>query len=113
DRAIDHIRSHSEGVKFFVFSDDPEWCKANFPEFLTIDHNKAGNGTAPGKEHEDLWLMSLCRHAIIANSSFSWWGAWLGDDQPNRVVIGPERWFVTPNLETKDIIPERWLKYGN
>jgi hypothetical protein len=113
DRAIELIRQHHGAAKFFVFSDEPDWCRANFPEFTIVDHNKPGNKTTPGKEHEDIWLMSLCRHAIIANSSFSWWGAWLGDEQPNRIVIGPTRWFAKTDLESKDIIPERWLKYEN
>ena len=114
--ARQRITDACEGVEFFVFSDDPEWCKVEFPGCRVVDHNKPGGrlfgSDQPGKEHEDLWLMSQCRHAIIANSSFSWFGAWLGDTQPNRVVIGPTQWFGPKyaNLDTKDIIPERWVR---
>jgi hypothetical protein len=110
------VYAAQEGVKFFIFSDDPEWCKTAFPGFRVVDHNRPGGrmfgSEVPGTEHEDLWLMSLCRHAVIANSSFSWWGAWLGDDQPNRTVIAPKTW-VGPGyraLDTKDIVPDRWVK---
>jgi hypothetical protein len=106
-------------AKFFVFSDDPEWCKVAFPsEFTVVAHNKPGGrmfgSDQSGTEHEDLWLMSLCRHAVIANSSFSWWGAWLGDEQENRIVVGPKRWFgpALAGLDTGDITPERWIKVG-
>jgi hypothetical protein len=110
--AIEHIRARQESAKFFVFSDEPEWCKVNFgPEFTVVDHNKMGEGGKPGLEHEDIYLMSLCRHAVIANSTFSWWGAWLGDTQPNRIVIAPQKWFgYAAGLEGKDIVPERWVK---
>lgn len=112
DNAIARIRQTAPNTQFFVFSDEPNWCRTAFPDFTVVGHNKSGDHIAPGQEHEDLYLMSLCRHAVIANSSFSWWGAWLGDTQPNRIVIAPKRWFVV-NLETRDIIPDRWLKYDN
>jgi len=97
--------------KFFVFSDDPEWCRKQFPRnFIIVGHNKPGDGKAPGREHEDLFLMSLCRHAIIANSAFSWWGAWLGDEQKGRMVIAPKQWFQDPGANSSDIVPNRWVK---
>jgi hypothetical protein len=102
-KAMNVIRGQREGVKFFVFSDEPHWCRENFPtDCIVVDHNS----NAP---HEDLYLMSGCQHAILANSSFSWWGAWLGDQQTNRIVIAPKRWFAA-NIDTKDLIPERWVK---
>ena len=109
DRAIERIRD-SAHANFFVFSDDPEWCRAAFPDFRVIGHNKPGDGKTAGREHEDLWLMSLCRHAIIANSAFSWFGAWLGDEQKGRMVIAPKHWFQDPNQYDGDIVPERWVK---
>ena len=108
-QAIERIRA-SAHAKFYVFSDDPDWCRANFPDFRIVDHNKPGDGKTSGLEHEDLWLMSLCRHAIIANSAFSWWGAWLGDEQKGRMVIAPKQWFQNPDQNSTDIIPERWIK---
>jgi hypothetical protein len=115
EQAMTYILKRNAGVKFFVFSDDPEWCRQNFPGCRIVDHNKAGtSGNGPGQEHEDLLLMSLCRHAIIANSSFGWWGAWLGDFS-GKIVVAPNQWFNgtlggrwTP--ETSDIVPARWVK---
>lgn len=114
NEAIRRVRAVSPNAHFFVFSDDPAWCKTvyNGKDFTVVDCNKPGNGSAPGQEHWDLWLMSLCWHAIIANSSFSWWGAWFGDNtekKPQRIVLAPSRWFVA-QLDTKDLIPERWVK---
>jgi hypothetical protein len=116
NEGIDRIRKMDKDVQFFVFSDDRQWCKETFPEFTVVDCTKPGGryfgSDQPGNEHEDIWLMSLCRHGIIANSSFSWWGAWLGDVQDNRIIIAPSRWFGPQfaYLDTKDIIPERWTK---
>jgi len=90
---------------FYVFSDDPKWCKQNLRfkhTTLFIDYNQ-------DKNYEDLRLMSLCRHNIIANSTFSWWGAWLNQN-PNKLVLAPKQWFKDKNLNTKDLLPENWLK---
>jgi hypothetical protein len=119
----DYIRVRVPGVHFFVFSDDPEWCHANMqaPDTTIIDCNPM-SGTCDanghiqrgrvGREVEDLYLMSLCRHAVIANSSFSWWGAWLNKEQGDRIVVAPKAWFaVGPNVaDSTDIVPERWVR---
>jgi hypothetical protein len=92
---------------FFVFSDDPAWAMAH----LRLDHPVTfvtHNGTA--RDYEDLRLMSLCQHQIIANSSFSWWAAWLNPN-PDKIVMAPRRWFHDPSLDTRDLLPEKWLKY--
>ena len=104
-RAMDYVRKNEPDVKFFIFSEDPAWCIDNFPGCMIVSHNTE-------KAHEDLWLMSLCNHAIFPNSTFGWWGAWLGDTQPNRIVIGPSRWFVI-GQNSSDVIPDRWLKFDN
>jgi len=91
---------------FFLFSDDPEWVQRNIVlEYPTthVDHNKAD------KDYEDLRLMSLCKHNIIANSVFSWWGAWLNKN-PDKIVIAPKRWFNENSYNTKDLLPEPWIK---
>ena len=106
-RAMDYVRANVPGVRFFVFSDDYEWCGANMTSWDTH-----AIGAFPDKAHVDLWLMSLCNHAIFPNSTFGWWGAWLGDTQPNRIVIGPSRWFVI-GQNSSDVIPDRWLKFDN
>lgn len=89
---------------FFVFSDDPTWARENleFNQPTTfVEHNGAG------KDYEDLRLMSLCKHFVIANSSFSWWGAWLGAD-PRKLVFAPKAWFRTREHDTRDLIPDAW-----
>ena len=101
------IAKLSEGVEdpyFFVFSDDPQWAQEN----LKLEHPTTfvtHNG--PDKNYEDLRLISLCQHHIIANSTFSWWGAWLCAN-PGKLVFAPQRWFRTPDLNTKDLFPETW-----
>lgn len=91
---------------FFVFSDEPDWARENLKlpgEVVVIDHN------GPEADFEDLRLMSLCRHNIIANSSFSWWAAWLNKN-PNRQVIAPKQWFGKPSLSNPDIWADGWTK---
>jgi len=88
----------------FVFSDDMDWARAK----LRLEHPTtfvAHNGAH--KDYEDLRLMSLCRHHIIANSSFSWWGAWLCT-HPEKIVMAPKRWFKEPSGDTRDLIPDSW-----
>ena len=90
-------------TRFLIFSDDILWCKTQFigNNFNFIDELN---------DYEDLALMSLCEHNIIANSSFSWWGAWLNEN-PNKIVIAPNRWFgVLVNNNTQDLIPNLWTK---
>lgn len=91
---------------FFVFSDEPDWVKANIvlPYSTTfISHNH-------GREsYWDIHLMRHCRHHIIANSSFSWWGAWL-NVSPGKTVIAPKNWFNDPSASINEIIPEGWIK---
>ncbi len=90
---------------FFIFSDDPVWVKENIrlPYPTThVSHNTGSDG------HWDLWLMKQCDHHIIANSSFSWWGAWL-NTSPTKQVIGPARWFQGRDLPSSAILPPTWL----
>ena len=89
--------------KLFIFSDDIEWCRNNlkFENMLFI------SGLS---DIEDLYLMSMCKNNIIANSSFSWWAAWLNKNE-NKKVIAPSKWFGdVANLNEKNIIPEEWIK---
>jgi len=103
--AVKLISEQVEQPEFFIFSDDIEWVKDNlkidFPTHF-IDHN---HGT---ESYNDMRLMSLCMHNIIANSSFSWWGAWLNQSQ-NKMVIAPKRWFNN-QTNTVSLYPESWLK---
>lgn len=106
-RAIAHLRDKTGmAPRAYVFSDDPEWVRANLrldAEMEVVGHNAA---TA---HYEDLRLMSACRHHIIANSTFSWWGAWL-DARPDKTVIAPQRWFATDRLVNPDILPGDWFR---
>ena len=99
---------------FFVFSDDPEWCEANFklPYHTTIVRNfDRTEGHHLGRDDADLYLMRLCGHAIIANSSYGWWGAWLGADTKRGIIIAPQIWFGPAfDADPRDIVPGRWIR---
>ena len=105
-RACAVIREAVDSPEYFVFSDDPAWCRGNLElEGATfVDWN-----TGP-TSWEDMRLMSTCRHHILANSSFSWWGAWLSKEE--GVTVAPRRWFLTPDNNTKDLLPSHWLSLG-
>jgi Glycosyl transferase family 11 len=101
--AVAHIESHVSNPAYFIFSDDMEWVKENLPlaNCTYVDHNK-------GKQsYIDMYLMSQCRHNIIANSTFSWWGAWLNKNK-SKIVIMPERWMN--DNECPGIFPQHWIK---
>lgn len=104
--AADEIARRVTNPRFYIFSDDPDWVRDNFcidyPTTL-IDWNPS---EAP---HEDLRLMASCRHNIIANSSFSWWGGWLNRN-PHKVVIAPRCWFRDSRINTDDLIPSSWTR---
>jgi glycosyl transferase family 11 len=100
NKAIEHVCERVSDAKFFVFSEEPSWCSSRFPKGCRV--------LDCGLPHEDIWLMSLCKHAIISNSTFGWWGCWLGDTQPNRVCVAPRRWFLGAKLDYSDVVPERW-----
>lgn len=105
--AIAFIEKQIENPHFFVFSDDLVWPKQSliFGKHLVtfVDQNL---GTP--HYYEDMFLMSLCQHNIIANSSFSWWGAWLNQN-PQKIVIAPQRWFRTKENDG-GIVPKDWIK---
>jgi hypothetical protein len=109
NRTIDYINKNNKNPHFFVFSDDPQWAKDNLKTELPIyfiDNNNVNTN------YEDLRLMSQCNHNIIANSSFSWWGAWLNNN-PDKIVIFPRTWFNDRSIETKDLIPKKWTAINN
>lgn len=113
-RAAELIASRVPDPHFFVFSDDPEWCLENFR--LPYPSKVMGNFDRTSKPHlgredAELWLMRQCRHAIMANSSYSWWGAWLGRADDGGIVVAPKQWFgPTANEYSGDICPDRWTK---
>jgi hypothetical protein len=105
-QAIQLITQYVKKPYFYIFSDDSKWVRENimidYP-FAVIAHNGAQD------DYEDLRLMSACKHHIIANSSFSWWGAWLST-YLEKVVIAPQQWFNSCPHNTKDLIPENWIR---
>lgn len=105
-RAMEEIAKRVAAPRIFVFSDDPEWASANLR--LPLPATVIGHNGASGCG-DDMSLMRLCRHHIIANSSFSWWGAWLSRN-PGKTVIAPARWFNEAGLDTRDLIPRDWLR---
>lgn len=104
-RAEDRVAEIQADPHFFVFSDDPEWVADN----LKLRHPARYVSHNGSMAHEDLRLMSLCRHHVIANSSFSWWGAWLSTGT-DKLVIAPDRWFNDPSINTRDLIPYEWQR---
>lgn len=103
--AFNHLQGRVGPVTLFVFSDDIYWAQANLKldaPTIFVGHNTLDQG------HQDLRLMSACRHFIIANSSFSWWGAWLGQC-PEKLVYAPAKWLAAP-IDTTDLLPSEWTK---
>lgn len=108
DTAINYFKKEFHDIKLFVFSDDIEWVKENLKTSIPTFYIDFNNDNT---DYEDLRLMSLCKHNIIANSTFSWWGAYLNKN-PNKVVFAPKVWFADPekNAEAGDIIPYPWKR---
>lgn len=110
-QALKALEETEKDLSIFVFSDDIQWVKENFA-FLKdrnvtyIDHNKGLDS------YKDMQLMSNCKHNIIANSTFSWWGAWLNEN-PGKKVFAPEIWFNDPHLKNNNIVPDDWIKIKN
>lgn len=104
-KCIEEIFDKVKNPHFFLFSDDSKWVLENmkFPQQTSIiSHNGI-------KDYEDMRLMSQCKHHIIANSTFSWWAAWLGQ-HPDKIIFAPKRWLKSNKYDSKDLIPESWIK---
>lgn len=99
------VKVIGEDKHFLIFSDDIKWCEENF-SFLKNKTFITGN-----LDYEDLYLMSMCKDNIIANSTFSWWGAWLNKNKNKQVII-PSKWFGISNLHlnTNDLYCDKWIK---
>lgn len=102
--AVNDIKKRVKNPVFYVISDDPEWCEANirldFPTVF-VDHTSAG--------WEDMYLMSQCKHNIIANSSFGWWAAWLNSN-PGKIIYAPKAWFKEADARLDERLPKGWIK---
>ncbi len=108
ERAVRQICSRIPDAHFFVFSDDIPWCRQNL-EIAGPHAFVCSEGTPDEQAGKDFGLMTLCDHFIIANSSFSWWAAWLGGS-PQKIVIAPELWFRDVPSDSRDIAPAGWLR---
>ena len=105
DRALDHLKKQhkiSSETNVFIFSDDIDWCKENLSFPYSMEFIR-GDLDSP---ELDMWLMSYCSHNIISNSTFSWWGAWLNQNN-EKIVIAPKEWFA--NGMECDIQPKHWI----
>jgi hypothetical protein len=104
ERCLRFLEKREKDLRYFVFSDEPEWVRRNMDlgrPTVVVDHNGGD------RDYEDLLLMSRCRHHIIANSSFSWWGAWMGGAR-EKIVLAPRRWFRAADMDEGDLIPASW-----
>jgi hypothetical protein len=105
-RALEALGDVAKGATLYVFSDDPAHCR----DVLRLAHKTViVDGLDPAKPWEDLRLMAAGRHFVIANSSFSWWGAFLGT-HPDKQVIAPQRWFLSADHDTGDLCPPSWVR---
>jgi hypothetical protein len=109
-KAFEHVSGRIGQPAYYVFSDDLDWVNEHIvrdnKNMHPVVHNR-GN-----ESWQDMYLMSRCRHHIIANSSFSWWGAWL-DPGPEKIVVAPDKWFLSSALydQVKDIVPNGWTRF--
>ena len=95
------------GLHFYVFSNDPKWCVENLS--IAHPHTFITSQNAGNNDKEHFMLMSSAEHFVIANSTYSWWAAWLATN-PGKVVIGPKRWATDPGKNTDDVLPAGWIR---
>ncbi len=99
------ISKEISSPELFIFSDDIEWVKQNISFRCPVNFVSDGSMA----DYQELMLMSACKHNITANSTFSWWGAWLNVN-PQKIVVTPQKWFIDPVMDEKDLIPSAWIK---
>ncbi len=100
---LNELKKNFSDITVFIFSDDVQWCKENLKFDVPTEFVEGCE-----YDYEELYLMSLCKHNIITQSTFSWWGAWLNQN-PNKKVFAPYPWHMVPPYG-EDIIPATWLK---
>lgn len=101
--AIRTIKQHVPDAVFYIFTDDASWTKDN----LQVENAVFVSQNYSKTHYEDFFLMSCCKHQIIANSSFSWWGAYL-NKHAEKIVAAPKKWFNEAPVNSKDLIPANW-----
>jgi hypothetical protein len=103
-QAIDYIKKKVDNPVFYIFSNDIQWVKENMDLNCDVIYRDDEEQTS---DVEELFIMAACKHAIIVNSTFYWWGAWLIDN-PDKIVIAPNKWFADD--KPIDIVPDSWVK---
>jgi hypothetical protein len=105
-RGVALVTEHAGDPHLFVFSDDPAWCTANLdlgrPTTIVDGSGRAG--------WEDMALIAACRHHVIANSSFSWWGAWLADPGRGGLTVAPQQWALDPSADFSQVYARGWVR---
>jgi hypothetical protein len=106
DKSVKLIESKIKNPRYFLFSDDLDWCRENIklPNMTIVNHSYKGD-----RFSYYLQLMKNCKHFIIPNSSFAWWAAWLNQNE-SKIVIAPKQWFTDTNIKTTDLIPNDWIR---
>lgn len=107
ENAIKKINSLISNPIFFIFSDDVDWVKQNLKSEFEMHY--ISNNNTKTTSYIDMHLMSMCQHNVIANSTFSWWAAWLNANE-NKIIISPSKWFHHFDVKMDDILPETWLR---
>jgi len=109
NKAIQHIKERINNPVFFIFSDDINWVKGNL--MINFEKYFISNYNIFDTQFDEFFLMSKCKHNIIANSTFSWWPAWINQNS-NKIIIAPINWFSesNKNVNSNDLIPDNWVK---
>jgi hypothetical protein len=108
--AYAYLQTKYSDLCYFIFTNDVKWVKANFV-FLK-NYNIVDTSKENLSDYYDLFLMTRTKHNIIANSTFSWWGAWLNQN-PSKIVIAPEKWLGDNSLTTDEICPPEWIRVSS
>lgn len=109
DSAIAYVTELAGPPTIYVFSDDPHWAREHLDFRFPMVISDQNHGRL---DYEDLRLISSCRHNIVANSTFSWWGAWLNPN-PDKIVVAPRVWFTSGSADNPDIVPSGWHRMKN
>ena len=101
-------------IRFFIACEDIDWVRRNITQEILHDRPFTCISRPGIKDYEEQYLMSLCHHFILSNSTFCWWSAWLSDAAEKvgtkKIVIGPKRWVANPKVDTRDVMPEDWIR---